>query len=171
MKHIASIFLILVLFISCTEKLPVEGSFADTLLTDHNGNEFKFTGLEGKVILVSYIFTTCPDMCHVIGNKINILKSKLKDMGYEDKVAYVSISVDPQNDTPQKLKMHAEHMNFDLKNWYLVTGSIGGVYKLISVAGIFPVREEVDNEHGYTIVHRDRISLVDKQGRIRKHYK
>ena len=168
---IISALLITICSISCTEKLPVEGSFPDTVLTDHNGSEFKFSELKGKVVFVSYIFTNCPDICHIIGNKINILKSKLNNKGYEDKVAFVSISVDPQNDTPEVLKKHAQHMNFDLKNWYFVTGSIGSVYKLISVAGIFPMREELKNGDGYTIIHRDRVSLVDKNGQIRKHYK
>lgn len=171
MKYLSLIILIIITMISCTEKLPVEGSFPDTVLTDHSGNEFKFSELKGKVVFVSYIFTNCPDICHIIGNKINILKSILNDKGYEDKIAFVSISVDPQNDTPEKLKMHAQHMNFDLKNWYFVTGNIGSVYKLISVAGIFPMREELDNEPGYTIIHRDRVSLVDQNGQIRKHYK
>lgn len=171
MKRIASILLILALLISCTEKLPVVGSFDDTPLTDHDGKEFKFSDLRGKVILVSYIFTTCPDICHIIGSKINVFKSQLKDSGYGDNVAYVSISVDPQYDTPERLKMHAKHMNFDMTNWYFITGSIGGVYKLISVAGIYPMREKINNDLGYTIIHRDRVSLVDKSGQIRKHYK
>lgn len=171
MKYPVLIIILIFNIISCTEKLPVEGTFPDTVLTDHNQNEFEFSELRGKVVFVSYIFTNCPDICHIISGKTNILKSKLKDAGYEDKVSFVSISVDPQNDTPEKLKMHAQHMNLDLKNWYFVTGSIGIVYKLISVAGIFPKREELDKAPGYTIIHRDRVSLVDQSGQIRKHYK
>jgi protein SCO1 len=171
MKYPSLILLVVFLVISCTEKLPVEGSFPDTALTDHNGREFHFSELDGKVVLVSYIFTNCPDICHIIGNKINILKVKLEDKGYGDRVAYVSISIDPQNDTPEKLKMHAQHMNFDMSNWYFVTGSIGSVYKLIAEAGIFPMREEAQNNLGYVMIHRDRVSLVDKKGHIRKHYK
>lgn len=172
MKYLVLIIiLIAAIGYSCGEKLPVEGSFEDTTLTDQNGNNFNFSQLRGKVVFVSYIYTHCPDICHVISSKINVLKSQLNQKGFGDKVVFVSISVDPQNDTPEVLRKHAEHMNLDLKNWYFVTGSIGSVYKLISVADIYPTREKLDDGKGYTIIHRDRVSLVDKNGRIRKHYK
>jgi len=171
MKYFFIIILIMISLVSCTEKLPVKGSFPQTVLTDHNGREFKFSNLAGKVVVVSYIFINCPDICHIINKNINLLKLELDKQGIDNKVAYVSISIDPQNDTPEKLKMHIDHMKFNMKNWFFVTGSIGSVYKLISESGIFPMREQTDNDLGYVINHRDRITLVDNNGYIRKHYK
>ncbi len=104
-----------------------------------------------------------------------MLKTQLITNKIDKDVVFVSISIDPQNDTPQKLKEHIHHMKFDTKNWYFVTGSIGSVYRLIAKAGIFPVREAQpsgkDDYLDYVISHRDRVSLVDKAGNIRKHYK
>jgi len=172
MKYSIILTLFILTFVSCKDEMPIKGSFPkDVSLVDHNGKEFLFSHLKGKVLLVSYIFTNCPDICHIINHKMNDFKSRLREEGIENKVAYVSISIDPQNDTPEKLKMHIEHMKFNMKNWYFVTGSIGSVYKLISLAGIFPMREQTDNDLGYVINHRDRITLVDTNGNIRKHYK
>lgn len=173
------LILLLILPLSCKDKLPVKGSLSgEVSFTDHNGKEFKFSNLRGKVLLVSYIYTNCPDICHIINKKMDVFKSHLKSNNIEKEVVFVSISIDPQNDTPQKLKMHIEHMDFDTTNWYFITGNIGSVYKLIANAGIFPVREAKSNASDdksdyleYVISHRDRISLVDKDAQIRKHYK
>ena len=179
MKYSILLILFLILPIACKDELPVKGSFPnDILLVDHNEKDFLFSDLKGKVLLVSYVYTNCPDICHIINKKMDVLKSQLKMNKIDKDVVFVSISIDPQNDTPEKLRGHIKHMNFDMANWYFVTGNIGSVYRLIAEAGIFPVRETKSNETDekndyldYIISHRDRISLVDKNGDIRKHYK
>lgn len=179
-NYILILFLVLLILpLSCKDEIPVKGSFPnDISLVDHTGKEFLFSDLKGKVLLVSYIYTNCPDICHIINKKMNVFKSQIARDSISKDVVFVSISIDPQNDTPEKLRKHIHHMNFDTSNWYFVTGNIGSVYRLIANAGIFPVREskqnDADNENAYLnyiISHRDRISLVDKNGNIRKHYK
>jgi protein SCO1/2 len=176
MKYSIILTLFILIFVSCKDEMPIRGSFpSDVSLTDHNGKEFMFSELKGKVLLVSYIYTNCPDICHIINKKMDVFKSQLIKNKIDKDVIFVSISIDPQNDTPDKLKQHINHMKFDTANWYFVTGSIGSVYRLIAQAGIFPVREAQSNKKNdyldYIISHRDRISLVDKNGNIRKHYK
>jgi len=175
-KYSIILTLFIIIFVSCKDEMPIKGSFPkDVSLVDHNEKEFLFSDLKGKVLLVSYIYTNCPDICHIINKKMDVLKTQLITNTIDKDVVFVSISIDPQNDTPQKLKEHIHHMKFDTKNWYFVTGTIGSVYRLIAKAGIFPVTEVQPNEKNdyldYIISHRDRISLVDKNGNIRKHYK
>ncbi|NIP37618.1 MAG: SCO family protein [Candidatus Dadabacteria bacterium] len=177
-KYSLLLFL-LILPLGCKENLPVKGSLpGDVSLIDHNNEEFSFSDLRGKVLLVSYIYTNCPDICHIINKKMDVFKTELTANKIDKNVIFVSISIDPQNDTPAKLKEHIHHMKFDTANWYFVTGNIGIVYKLIANAGIFPVRESISkgaeqksDYFDYIISHRDRISLVDRSGNIRKHYK
>ncbi len=172
--------LLMILPLGCSEQqlLDKERFQSDVIFIDHNGNEFSFSDQNGKVLLVSYIYTNCPDICHIITKKMDLLKSDLIKQGIDKDVVYVSISIDPQHDTPERLAEHIKHMKFDTTNWYFLTGSIGTVYKFIATAGIFPKREAKPNGSEepsdylkYIISHRDRISLVDQNGYIIKHYK
>lgn len=165
-----------ILFTACDSRLPVEGEFPDTVLTNQKGKEFSFSDLEGKVVVVSYIYTNCPDICHTISARMNMFKNKLKEgNNLRDKVHFVSISIDPERDTPEALRQHAKMMNLDLTNWVFVTGDEYLINSTIQAAGMEAIKEPVENpEDGgpsYLITHRNRISLVDQEGRIRKHYR
>lgn len=166
---------LLMLFAACDSRLPVEGEFPDTVLTNQNGKEFTFSDLKGNVVVVSYIYTNCPDICHIISARMNMFKNKLKEENIQDKVHFVSISIDPERDTPEALRQHAKMMNLDLTNWVFVTGDEYLINSTIQAAGMESIKEPVENpEDGkpsYLISHRNRISLVDEEGRIRKHYR
>ncbi|MGH7808124.1 MAG: SCO family protein [Thermodesulfobacteriota bacterium] len=170
------LFCFLILSLACSDSnLPVKGEFPEITLTNQDGKEFTFSQVEGKVLVVSYIYTNCPDICHTIGAKLNAFKNTLKAKGVQDKVCFVSISLDPKRDTPQVLKQHASMMNLDLTNWVLLTGDENTVRSTIRVAGMEaikgPLEYSKDGEASYEIAHQNRISLVDEKGRIRKHYK
>jgi len=169
------VFLLFLFLISCKPDLPVKGEFPDITLQSHEGKEFKFSQIRGKVLVVSYIYTNCPDICHTISAKLNVFKNNLKKNGLKDKVFFVSITMDPERDTKEALKHHAEMMNLDLTNWVFLTGDEESIKSTIKVAGVEAFRGPIENspegEPSYTIAHLDRISLVDKDGRIRKHYK
>ena len=166
---------LLIFLVACGSKLPVLGKFPDTVLTTQDGKEFTFSNLRGKVVVVSYIYTNCPDICHMTSARMNVFKERLKQANLQDRVYFVSISLDPERDTPEVLKHHAKMMNLDLTNWVFVTGDEYIVNSTIQVAGMEGIKEPAQHtENGnpsYSITHRDRISLVDKEGRIRKHYK
>jgi len=173
MKYILTLMLIFAF--ACKSDLPVKEVFPDITLTNHEGGDFIFSNLRGKVLVVSYIYTHCPDICHLIGKRMNVFKESLNDAGIHDKVYFVSISFDPKRDTPEVLRNHARMMNLDLKNWVFLTGDENSVNSTIEAAGMEaidgPTKFNENGEPSYSIAHRDRISLVDKKGRIRKHYK
>jgi cytochrome oxidase Cu insertion factor (SCO1/SenC/PrrC family) len=66
-------------------------------------------------------------------------------------------------------------MNLDLTNWIFVTGNEDAVNSTVKVSGIEAIRSPIqyseNGESSYLITHMDRISLIYKKGRIRKHYK
>lgn len=168
-----TIFLVLS-FVSCTSdnktELPKKGAFPDVELTNYDGSNFYFKDLKGKVLVVSYIYTNCPDICHMISKKLNKFKSEMDPRTLDD-VTFVSVSFDPTRDTPKVLSEHLEKMDLDLENWYFVTGRRDRVYETLAVAGIDPMLDSMEDPDTYTMNHRDRISIVDKNGQIRKHYK
>lgn len=168
-------FLISILLLSCTPDLPVKGEFPDVTLIDQNGRDFSFSQVRGKVLVVAYIYTNCPDICHIISKKMNVFKERIKKSGLQDRVYFISITFDPARDTPDVLRHHAEMMNLDLHNWVFLTGDESAISATLKVAGMEAIKDPVDSsgngEQSYLISHRDRISLADKNGRIRKHYK
>jgi len=150
--------------------LPVKSKLPEVSLKDFNENEFIFSDLKGKVVVLSYIYTNCPDICHITSSKLNTFKNSLNDK-IKDKVYFVSISFDPDRDSPEVLSEHARMMNLNLDNWVFVTGSREQVKKVLDAAGIDPWVEKGPDGDNYTFSHRDRISLADKNGQIRMHYK
>ena len=150
--------------------LPVKNNLPTVQLLDLDENEFLFSNLEGKVVVLSFIYTNCPDICHLTSSKLNLFKNSL-DKEVKENLYFVSISFDPDRDSPEILREHAKHMNLDLTNWFFVTGNQLNVKKVLEAAGIDPLIQSGTDSNSYTYSHRDRISLVDKNGQIRKHYK
>ena len=169
-----NLILILLLAAGCSmesvSSLPVKSTLPDVTLKDFDGNEFVFSKLKGKVIVLSYIYTNCPDICHITSSKINKFKESLNEKTKEQ-VYVVSISFDPDRDSPEVLRKHARMMNLNLDNWIFLTGNKEEITKVLAAAGIDPWMEKGQNSESYTFSHRDRISLVDQSGQIRMHYK
>jgi len=150
--------------------LPVKSKLPEVSLKDFNENEFIFSDLKGNIIILSYIYTNCPDICHLTSSKLNVFKNSLSKEVKEN-LYFVSISFDPDRDSPAILREHARLMNLDLENWFFITGNQLNVKKVLEAAGIDPLVKSGPDSKSYTYSHRDRISLVDKDGQIRMHYK
>ena len=88
-------------------------SVADFTLTDQNGNDVSLSDFEGKVVVVMFTYTACPDVCLAVENNMAYIHSKLDDNGIEDNVAILSISIDPARDTVEKLSEYTTEMGFD----------------------------------------------------------
>jgi protein SCO1/2 len=173
MKKIA--ILLMLFLIACKSDFPLKEQFPDVTLIDQNGRQFSFSQVRGKVLVVAYIYTNCPDICHIISRKMNVFKEQIKKAGLQDKVYFISITFDPERDTPEVLRHHAKMMKLDLHNWVFLTGDQNAVNAILKVAGMEAIREPGkatgDGDLSYSLLHRDRISLADKNGRIRKYYK
>jgi cytochrome oxidase Cu insertion factor (SCO1/SenC/PrrC family) len=90
----------------------------DFTLTDQTGNNFSFHNMTGDAIVVSFIFTRCPDVCPVITQKLKSVQDGLDD---SLKVNFISISVDPHYDTPEKLTTYMATHNVE---WPHLTGEL-----------------------------------------------
>ena len=176
LMNIAAIILA-ILFISCGNDLPIEDDFGDEQfqLLDQNGNTNNFPQMvKGKIAVVGYIFTNCPDICPLTTNNMRMVQDRLKEEEINDGVEFVSVSFDPEVDRPEVLKKYAELRNLDLSNWTLFTGEKKVTDALIKEGGVFAMVGDStivnENEKIYYFVHTDRISLVDSEGNIRKNY-
>ena len=176
-KLIVFFSLVFLLIFSACDTLPKEGDFGkeEFNLVDQNNNPQKFPGLiKGKIGVVGYIFTNCPDICPLTTNNMRLIQEELKKEKINDEVEFVSISFDPDADSPEVMKKFAEIRDLDLNNWHFLTGEKPVIKSLIKEAEVIAVVGDSsvtkEGEKIYYFVHTDRISLVDAEGNIRKNY-
>jgi protein SCO1/2 len=95
----------------------------DFSLTDQNGSSFQFKALRGKNILVSFIYTTCPDICPLTTANMRLVQKNLSPAEHGS-VYLLSITTDPEVDRPQVLRSYAERYEVDFSNWSFLTGDL-----------------------------------------------
>ncbi len=125
---------------------------------------------QGKVILVGYVYTHCPDICPIITYNMRDVQRALPD---EENFMLVSVSFDPDRDTPEILYNYADSYRVDQQNWRFLTGNRNQVESLLSKLEIATVKTPtrfVDERPIYFIDHTDRVTLIDKKGQIRRTY-
>lgn len=168
------LFVILIFITACGNNLPLSEKVSSYSLLDQDSSKVIFPDLaKGKISVVGYIFTNCPDICPLTTNNMSIIQEKLKNDNVSG-VQFVSISFDPAADKPSVLKKYAEVRNLDLSNWEFLTGEKSTIKKLIKEVGVVAIPSDSttlpDGTKQYYYVHTDRISLMDRDGRIRKNY-
>ncbi len=137
----------------------------DFQLIDQYGNPFKLSDFRGKIIVMSFIYTHCPDICPAISAGFSDLEKKLRERGLDDEVVLVLVSVDPERDTPERLR---EWMNlYDLEGVYLLTGDYDDVSRVWNAYGVFVKKEPVDDpELKYLVAHSGIVYIINKNFRV-----
>jgi protein SCO1/2 len=121
--------------------------------------------IKGKVWVINYFFTSCPTICpKMMANMQSIQKAFSKD----DRVRLISLTVDPDHDTPAKLKRYSTLKHIDVLQWRLGTGSKEELYGFAR-HGLFITTTDGDGGVG-DFIHSEKIILVDRQNHIRGYY-
>ena len=109
--------------------------FPNVPLTTHDGEQVRFFDdlIEGKIVVINFIYTTCPDTCPLETAKLVSVQQILKDRIGKD-VFFYSISIDPENDTPEVLKEYRSRFNAD---WTFLTGKDSDIVSLRKKLGLF----------------------------------
>jgi len=112
------------------------GSLTDTKLIDQNGQTVWLASLKGKLLVVDFIYTSCPGPCLMETAKLTNVAAELgADLGW--KASIVSITVDPEHDSPARLREYAQEQGADKKGWYFLTGSAADVDRALAGFKIF----------------------------------
>ena len=178
MKKIFTALLSILIFIcGCESNPPVIGGFGGNKyqLVNQNNGHFIFPDfVKGRIVVMNYIFTNCPDICPLSTNNMRLIQERLNREKIQN-VRFVSLSFDPLNDTPEVLSKFARARDLDLSNWDFLTGDKNITDSLIKQVGVIAVPgDSLITSAGkkiYYFIHTDRISLIDTEGRIRKNYK
>lgn len=150
------------------ERLKQYGPVPDFKLTERSGKDVRLAELRGKIWIADFIYTTCTDTCPLQTAAMAKLQKE-----YADKpgVQLVSVTVDPERDTPQILSAYAAKHEADAQRWFFLTGQREQIIHLIrdgfhlSVAGLPDGAEQSG-----MISHSPRFVLIDKNTQIRGYY-
>jgi protein SCO1/2 len=146
------------------ERLPTIGAAPDFALTSQDGKEVRLEDFRGKVVAVAFIYASCPDVCPLLTDKMARVQDELgADFG--SKVVFVSITVDPERDTPEVLKGYAEAFDANLDGWAFLTGSLAAVREVAQRYGV-AVAPAADGQVDHTLL----TTLVDRRGVMRVQY-
>ncbi|MDF2628875.1 MAG: hypothetical protein K0R39_2706 [Symbiobacteriaceae bacterium] len=159
-----------------SQSLPSYGHMPQFQLTDQNGQPFSSAVLKGKVTAVGFIYTSCPDICPMLTTNMVHLQGELRKAGLSAEVTLLSISVDPEVDTPEVLRQYATDRGADLGGWSFLTGTLEQIQG--TVTGGFKVPfDKVASAHAghgapqsYEVSHSGKVILVDPQGEVRAYY-
>ena len=126
--------------------------------------------LRGKVWVADFMYTSCVEMCPLQSAEMARLQTAFAD--HAD-LRLVSISVDPEHDTPAVLTAYAENFRADPERWLFATGEPDAVARLAQEGFRLSAASYVSGEDGkdYAFIHSNRFVLVDRQGRIRGYYR
>jgi protein SCO1/2 len=179
MNKLFSILLsvLLLLSLSCKEKLPLDKDLTKksyTLINQDSTQVIFPDNIKGHITVLGFIYTHCPDICPMTTHNMYLTEKELKKNGIDD-VKFVTLSFDPDRDAPKVLKKFAEVRELDFKSWTLLTGEKNTVNELLKRFDVKAIKTDVrTDEEGipeYSMMHTDRISLIDENGILRKNYK
>lgn len=123
---------------------------------------------EGYITLVDFFFTDCPSICPVMSAQMARLQTKFSLEHPDLPIRFLSFSVKPQTDTPDKLKRYATGIGADLSRWNFLTGKPQDIYDLAQ-EGFLLTAFPSDTAAG-GIFHTDKVTLLDKSLRMRGYY-
>jgi protein SCO1 len=146
------------------QPLPKIAPAPEFTLTSQDGTPVSLADLRGKVVAVTFIYTLCTDTCPVLTPMMSFVQDRLgPDFG--TKVAFVSITVDPERDTPAVLKEYARAFGADLGGWAFLTGAPETIREVTRRYGVFAAHAANGD-----VDHSSLTSIVDPRGILRVQY-
>jgi protein SCO1/2 len=136
----------------------------DFILLNQEGHRFDSTKLRGKVVVVNFIFTTCTDVCPLFTAHFAQLQRALKN-GPAGDLYFVSITTDPEVDSPKVLKSYAQRYGADFQNWAFLTGTDAQMKPVWKGFGV-----RVVSKGRGLVQHTSLTTVIDREGVRRFNY-
>jgi protein SCO1/2 len=137
----------------------------DFVLMNQDNERFDSVRLRGKVVALNFIFTTCSDVCPIFTANLAQVQRALNGR-YAESIFFVSITTDPEVDSPKVLKAYAQRYGADFKNWAFLTGPEAELKRVWKSFGIRVIRKARG-----LIQHDSLTTVIDQQGSRRfNHY-
>ena len=134
----------------------------DFLLTNQDSILISNDDMIGKVYVLEFFFTRCPDICIEMNQNMKLLD---EEFGNSNDFGIISITIDPNNDTPSILKKYSEALDVKSQNWHFLTGEKDYIYDLANIGFNIFANQNSNFIGGFE--HQGYFALIDKDGYIR----
>jgi protein SCO1/2 len=139
-------------------------------MTNEHGEAYGLDNLKGRIWVADFIFTSCATACPKLTKRMAEIQHRGRNLG--DAFHLVSFTVDPENDTPERLLAYARSYHANANRWSFLTGPNADVEKTV-VKGFKMAMGKEESEPGsgiFSIFHGEKLVLVDQTGDIRGYY-
>ncbi len=152
--------------LSSSPRLSVIATAPDFALFDTSGRKVRLSDHRGRVVVLAFIFTSCPGVCPIISRQMAALQEDLRKPGlFPQKASMLSVTVDPETDSAEVLADYAKTYGADPAGWRFLRDEPSRLKKVLAAydewTRLLP-KGEID--------HPARVYLLDSQGRIREIY-
>lgn len=133
---------------------------------DQDGRERRLSEWRGKTVAVTFVYTRCPvpNFCPLMDKHFAAVQRAVKDdAALRERVRLLSVSFDPEFDTPQVLREHAKDVGADPEIWTWLTGERSSVQTFAASFGVSTMK---DGQVSQEIVHNLRTAVIDRHGKI-----
>jgi protein SCO1/2 len=157
----------------CTKRsaadVPVLGQLPEFSLVDQDEQAFGRESMEGNLWVSAFVFTHCRSTCPRLTAHMKGLQSRLSDV---PSAHFVSVSVDPRNDTPEVIKAYMTKNELDETNWRFVTGDEKAIRHVVVDGFRVGLGDEDSKAAGAEdIMHSNSFVLVDEKAQVRGYYR
>jgi protein SCO1/2 len=144
--------------------LPVIGQAPDFLLRAHDGTQVTLAQFRGKAVALDFLFASCSSTCPILTAKMAAVQDGLGD-DFGSRIIFLSITVNPEHDSPDVLRHYAETFGANLAGWKFLTGSPNAIEAVERRYGVFAARSSSGD-----VDHTNLISVIDPRGMLRVQY-
>ena len=161
---------------SITEALPDQGVAPDFELVNQDGQRVRLADWRGRVVLLNFFYGDCGDFCPTMNRDLRSIRDSI-DETKRGLVALISVSFDPEVDTPERLRSYAGENGFDFEYWDFLTGTPEEVSGIADALGIMVAPTEPEehlhedgslHDHPRGFNHLAQALLIDPDGVVRK---
>lgn len=142
----------------------VEGQAPEFQLVDQSGRSLALRDLRGKVVLLTFIYSSCADICPLITQAMIVLQRRLAPEE-QGRVFFLSVTVEPEVDTPAVLRAYARRHSADLSSWAFLTGNPKAIQEMWRSFGL-----TVNRRANGLVDHPGWTFLIDREGMVRYRY-
>lgn len=171
--ELLTLVLLSLLVFGCTkrsaEDVPVIGQLPEFSLIDQDAQAFTRDSMKGDLWVSAFVFTHCQSTCPRLTAHMKGLQARLSDV---PTASFISVSVDPRNDTPDVIKAYMGENELDERNWRFVTGAEQAIRDLVVDGFKVGLGDDESRAAGADdIMHSNSFVLVDTNARIRGYYR
>lgn len=155
------------LLIGCAQELIFRGTVLDPpresrdfALQDQFRKSVRLSDLQGRVVVLTFLYTSCPDVCPIIADKLRKTVESLGDPMPD--VAVLVVTVDPERDTTNRVHAYSQRHKM-LERWHFLIGEARELRPIWEYYWVGQVRKDEKGE----VMHRSPVHLADRHGKIR----